>query len=249
MFVIDSHCHLTDKRFEADRDDVISRAKTTGISEFIVPATRVSDWQAVQSLARNNTDIHPAFGLHPWFNHHEEDLKQLPVFLQRAVAVGECGLDSALSDIDMEKQLYFFRAQLKLAFDFNLPVIIHAYKTIDLTISELKNFPDLKGVIHSFSGSLQQAEKLIQRGFYLGFGGNVTYPRANRLRTLLQQLPLESLLLETDAPDQPICSQQGKRNEPSFLIEIARQIATLRQIETDQLISSCNCNARELFKL
>lgn len=253
MQLIDSHCHLDDARFDQDRDIMLMRAAAHGIDSYIVPAVSRSSWPKLQALTATHHTIYPAYGLHPWFcpQHNHDDLDQLPLFLEKAVAVGECGLDGGRADSGkkQDEQLYWFRAQLDLALAMQLPVIIHAYKAVDEVCRELRRRPALTGVIHGFSGSIQQAEAVIAQGFYLGFGSNITYPQNKRLQTIVNEMPLERLLIESDAPDQPPYTRRGQRNEPAFLLEIVQQIATLRTADTASIADRCNRNARELFRL
>lgn len=251
MRLIDSHCHLDDERFDPDRLELLQRARKAGVEQIVVPAVSRCGWLKLKSLAEQDSRIYPAFGLHPWFcdQHCENDLKLLPDFLDSAVAVGECGLDASLCDVDMQTQLFWFSEQLKLAVAHDLPVIVHAYRAVDAVIRAIRCYPGLRGVVHSFSGSLQQAEQLIGLGFYLGFGGSVTHARATRLQAVVKAVAAERLLLETDAPDQPPAGRQGERNEPAFLIDILAHIATLRGTDSQALAATCNHNARELFRL
>jgi len=251
MELIDSHCHLDDFRFDADLEQVIERALAAGVNCLIAPSARADGWQKLAALAAASRAICPAFGVHPWYcqEHDAEVLARLPAYLDHAVAVGECGLDFGKGRAPESEQLYWFRRQLELAVDKNLPVIVHAYKALDRVISELRNFPGLRGVVHSFSGSQQQADALMERDFYLGIGGAITRTNALKLRNMVKQIPLEYLLLETDAPDQPTLAHRGERNEPAFLIEIAAEIATMRGMELSELTDICNHNARELFAL
>ena len=251
MQLIDSHCHLDDSRFDADRSEVLVRARKAGLDGFIVPAVSRSGWQKLKLLSEQNRRIHPAFGLHPWFfdQHTYADLTLLPDYLEQAVAVGECGLDAGGCKTAMHDQLYWFRAQLGMAADHDLPVIIHAVKTIDIVVKELKNFPQLTGVVHSFHGNLQQADALMASGLYLGIGSAITRPQNVRLQETARNLPLERLLIETDAPDQTPAKHQGERNEPAFLIEIAQQLASLRGLPTAELVAACNANTKELFRI
>lgn len=251
MKLIDSHCHIDDPLFRDGLDEVLQRAQKAGVERVVVPSVKFSGWSHLKALSEQYTYIAPAFGLHPWFcdSHHQNDIIKLPEYLNHAVAIGECGLDTKLCPFDMETQLHWLRAQLQVASDHNLPVILHAYKAVDPLIRELKSYPKLRGVIHGFSGSQQQAERLIDMGLYLGIGGAITHIRATKLQHIVKTFPLERLLLETDAPYQPPASHQGERNEPAFLIEILTHIATLRGISPLELASNCNNNARELFNL
>jgi len=163
--------------------------------------------------------------------------------------VGECGLDAIRKGVSLDDQLFWFREQLKLAAAFELPVIIHAVKSVDLVLRELKVFPALKGVVHSFYGSQQQADAVIAQGFYLGIGSAVTDQKNSRFRKMVATLPLDMLLLETDAPDMPSAAHRGERNEPAFLLETLHSVATLHDKNTDEVASICNANARSLFSL
>lgn len=260
MRLIDSHCHIDLEQFADDRREVLVEAKRQGVSDIIVPAVTAARWRDLQvltssELARLSEEplLHAAYGLHPVFTHehHPNDLIELERFLQTAdvVALGECGLDFFIPDYDSEAQMRYFTAQLDLAVQYQLPVIIHARKALDLVLRELRKRPGLRGVIHSFSGSLQQAKQLIDLGFYLGFGGPVTYTRALKLRMLVAELPLSALLIETDAPDQPDASHHGERNQPAWLPEIASCIAGLRGITVESVAETTSENAKLLFNL
>lgn len=257
MHLIDSHCHIDLEPFAKDRREVLCRAKANGISDIIVPAVTAKHWPALQALAKSDTAgqpaLHIAYGLHPVFTHehHPDDLILLEHYLQTAkpVAVGECGLDFFIPDYDAATQLEYFTAQLDLAVQYKLPVIIHARKALDQVLKALRLRPGLSGVIHSYSGSLQQAKQLIDLGFYLGFGGPVSYTRATRLRMLVKELPLSALLIETDAPDQPDAGHHGERNQPAWLVDIAHVIADLRGITVEALAHATSNNAKLLFNL
>lgn len=251
MQLIDSHCHLDDARFDPDRNEVMQRAVDAGVTRFVVPAVSKAGWKKLRGLADSDAAIAPAFGLHPWFcdHHRETDLEQLTGLLEGAVAIGECGLDDGLCHFSIDQQLPWFQYQLRLARERDIPVIVHAYRTVDLVVSEVRRLPGLRGVVHSFAGSQQQAGQLIDLGLHIGIGGAVTFERAKRLQALAAWLPAERLLIETDAPDQLPAAHKGERNEPAFLIEILNRIATLRSMEAEQLAAICNRNARGLFGL
>ena len=257
LTLIDSHCHIDLAPFDADRDVVLQRAKEAMVSHIIVPAVTANRWDHLKQLADKYDAILPAYGLHPMFMraHKKHHLDNLVQFLQteKVVAVGECGLDFFIkteqSDEAKKAQLYFFSAQVSLAQHYKLPLIIHARKSLDLVLKEIRQKSDLSGVVHSFSGSQQQAYQLIDNGFYLGFGGPITYTRAKKLRHLVATLPLDALLLETDSPDQPDASHYGERNEPAWLIYIAQTVADLRGISLEEVIKTTRNNAERLFKL
>jgi TatD DNase family protein len=168
---------------------------------------------------------------------------------ERPVAIGECGLDFYTEAPDREAQQRYFDAQLRLARDFDLPVIVHARRAVDAVIASIRAIGGLRGVVHSFSGSRQQAEQLWDHGFLLGLGGPVTYARATRLRRLVADMPIEHLLLETDAPDQPDAGTRGERNEPARLASICAVIAELRDEAAEKVAESTTANAIRLFGL
>lgn len=253
MRLIDSHCHLDFHTFSKDRNVVLRDAKRNHVSDIIIPAVKSETWECVATLVEETTPVmlHAAYGLHPMFmsSHALSDLEQLEQRLTRSnpVAIGECGLDFFIDPHDKNEQLKYFTTQLDLAMQFQLPVIIHSRKSLDLVLKEIRTRSGLRGVVHSFSGSEQQAKQLIDLGFYLGFGGGVTYSRANKLRRLVTTLPLESMLLETDAPDQPDAKHRGERNQPGWLIDIARSVAELRGVALEDVATVTTKNSCELF--
>jgi len=251
MRLIDSHCHLDDVRFDTDREAVIERAAMVGIDTFVVPAVTAAGWPRLRELVELYPCMYPAYGLHPWFceRRRPEDLTLLAELLPYAKAVGECGLDAMRKNTSLDDQLFWFRAQLKLAAEFDLPVIVHAVKSLDLVLRELKGFAGLEGVIHSFYGSRQQADTVIGQGFYLGIGSAVTQPQNSRFQKLVATLPLEMLLIETDAPDQSPATHRGERNEPAFLLETLDSLAMLHDKPAAEVAAICSANAQELFSL
>jgi len=255
MRLIDSHCHLDLSAFDSDRDVVLKTALDSGVTDLIVPAVQASTWGKLQLLSAqyNPAQVHAAYGLHPVFDQHHSigDLLLLEQQLNSTdcIAVGECGLDFFIDEYDKDSQLSYFIGQLDLAVQFQLPVIIHSRKSLDLVLKEIRLRPSLTGVVHSYSGSLQQAKQLIDVGFYLGFGGPITYPRASKLRGLIVALPLEALLLETDAPDQPDMSKHGQRNEPAWLPSIAECVAELRGCSVETVAEVTTQNCQQLFAL
>jgi TatD DNase family protein len=253
MRLVDTHCHLDDREFDEDRDAVLVRARDSGVSDIIIPAIDAANWDAVRALCGARPGMFAAYGLHPLClaMHRPEHLDALRGWIdrERPVAVGECGLDYFVDGLDHDMQQGLFDAQLRIARDFDLPVIVHARRAVDAVIASLRRIGGLRGVVHSFSGSLQQAEQLWTLGFRLGLGGPVTYPRANRLRRLAATMPLDHLLLETDAPDQPGAGHQGVRNEPGFVLDVARTIAELRGVPVESIAEATTRNARALFDL
>ncbi|HTA65912.1 MAG TPA: TatD family hydrolase [Xanthomonadaceae bacterium] len=251
--LIDSHCHLDAREFDHDRDAVIARARAAGVVGQVVPAVAFSGWNKLRAICAQQSGLYPAIGLHPMFlaEHRDEHIGEFREFFRdfRPVAIGECGLDYHVEGLAADRQQFFFERQLQIAGEFDLPVIVHARKAVDAVIATLRRFRGLKGVVHSFSGSEQQAEQLWNLDFRLGIGGPVTYERAQRLRRIVATMPIEFLLLETDAPDQPDAFHRGERNEPSRLTVVRDCIAELRGASIEALAAATRANAERLFGL
>ncbi len=251
--IIDSHCHIDFPEFDDDREQVLASSDKLGINHIIVPGVTCDAWPRIKACCKQYPMLHPCYGLHPYFieQHHEDDLTQLEHWLitENPVAVGECGLDYYLKHLDKQLQHFYFHRQLELAQQYDLPVVIHARKSTEDVINIIKQYPGISGMIHSYSGSFEQAIKLIDLGFYLSFGGPITYDNAKRLRKLVTSLPLESILVETDAPDQPIAEWTSKRNEPAAIMSIIDTIAALHDIDTDEVAIQTSENAQQLFEL
>ena len=253
MNLIDSHCHLDVTDFADDLPEVIVRAVQSGVSGFIVPAISASGWPHLSHLAALHAGLHPAYGLHPMFLsvHMDADLDALPQWVSRSecVAVGECGLDFFVSDLDPIRQETIFNAHIRLASETGKPLIIHARRATERVIQLLRRHGPTHGVIHSYSGSLEQARLLIDMGFMLGIGGPITYPRSRRIREIVKECPLSHLLLETDAPDQPMSGEQGRRNEPAKLVRVAEAMAEIRGMPMADVAAQTRYNAERLFGL
>ena len=251
--IIDSHCHIDFEQFDADRAQVIQRASSASIKKIIVPGVMKSTWQKIKSCCDQFPSLYPCFGLHPYFinKHQPEHLLDLKSWIDsnNPVAVGECGLDFYLKNLDTDLQTLYFEQQLDIALEFNLPVVIHARKSTEAVIKAIKKRKGLRGMVHSYSGSYEQAIQLIQLGFYLSFGGAITYEKSTRLHKLVQQLPLESILVETDAPDQPVANSTDKRNEPLFILDVIQRVAELHKTSNDHISAITAKNSSELFNL
>ena len=250
-WLVDSHVHIDDASFDPDRSQVLARAAEVGVRPMVVPGIDAQSWPRISQLCSQYRGLHPAYGLHPLFlpSHRREHLDQVREWLDRgdAVALGEIGLDFYVRDLDRSRQQEFFEAQLSLACERGLPVIVHARRAVEDVVLALRQFPGLRGVVHSFAGSEEQAERLYDMGFFLGLGGPVTYPRARRLRHLVAHMPIEHLLLETDAPDQPNAGHQGARNEPLRMLDTLHAIADLRGESPGAIAAATTANARRLF--
>ena len=251
--LVDSHCHLDAAEFDADRDAVIARARAAGVRRQLVPAVDAAGWPKLRDICRNNSGLFPAYGLHPMYlqAHRPQHLPELRAWIERErpLAIGECGLDFFVEGLDAAAQHGYFRGQLEIAREYDLPLIVHARRAVDAVIAATKQVGALRGVVHSFSGSAEQARQLGQLGFLVGLGGPVTYERANRLRKLAATIPLDSLLLETDAPDQPDAGIRGQRNEPARLATVLDTIAQLRDEDPATIAAATTRNAERLFAL
>lgn len=251
--LVDSHCHLDAVEFDRDRSEAIARARAAGVLQQVVPAIDAAGWPKLRDMCKEHAGLFPAYGLHPMYlrEHQPTHLDEMRRWIERErpVAVGECGLDFFVKGLDADAQRFYFEGQLKLAREFDLPVIVHARRAVDAVIAAIKHVGKLSGVVHSYSGSAEQARQLADLGFLIGLGGPVTYERANRLRRLAAAVPLESLLLETDAPDQPDSRHRGERNEPARLPFVCETIAALRGAEPAEIARATADNARRLFAL
>lgn len=245
--LIDTHCHLDAAEFDADRPGILAAARAAGVGGFLVPAVGATDFDAVAALSRANPDCRHAFGIHPMYvgQAGPDDLDRLRGRLAEgsAVAVGEIGLDGFVPDGDLPLQMRYFEAQLRLARDFDLPVVLHIRRAQDEILKFLRRIPVPGGIAHAFNGSRQQADAFIKLGFRLGFGGAMTYPGSRRIRELAATLPLESIVLETDAPDIPPAWCGGGRNDPANLARFAMVLAELRGMSVEEVIAATGASA------
>ena len=253
MELIDTHCHLDVADFDADRDAVLARTRRAGVVAQLVPAIHAAGWDSLLELCAAHGDLHPALGLHPvYIDRHEDDhLTALERRIAEAppTAVGEIGLDFFLAELDPRRQLEFFEAQLAIARDAGLPVVVHVRKAHEQTLAALKGTRVKGGIIHAFNGSLQQGQQYFDLGFRLGFGGMLTFERSTRLRRLAEELPLTAIVLETDAPDLTVASHRGERNSPEYLPEVLAALAGVRGQPPEEIARQTTANAREVLGL
>jgi len=253
MELFDTHCHLDVREFSADRDAVLARARDAGVRWQVIPAVDAAGWTNLVSLCHREEGLYPALGLHPIYidQHRDKHIDELRTWVkrERPVAIGEIGLDFFIKETDRERQQGIFEAQLAVAEEFQLPVLLHVRKAHDQVLQTLKYFKLPGGIAHAFNGSLPQAEQYLSLGFKFGFGGMLTFERSNKLRRLVRELPLESLVLETDAPDMPPASHQGHRNSPEYLPEVAMSMAELRQMPVEDVATVTTANAFALFRI
>lgn len=251
--LIDTHSHFDVAEFDADRSAALERAQAAGVVAQIVPAITAETWPRLRAVCAADPGLHAAYGLHPTFlaEHRPEHLAALRDWIERErpVAVGECGLDHYVDGLDPQAQLNYFRGQLELAREFELPVIVHARRAVEEVIAELRRAGVTRGVVHSYGGSAEQAAQLWKLGICLGFGGPITYDRARKLRAIVASMPLEQLLLETDAPDQPLATHRGERNEPARLSEVLHTAAQLRGASVESIAAATTANAKRVFRL
>ncbi|MGK0674525.1 MAG: TatD family hydrolase [Halothiobacillaceae bacterium] len=249
MPLYDSHCHLADARLVGHRAAVLARAHAVGVDALLGVAAQSRDWPVLLRLAHAYPGVGVALGLHPWFEHPPAALARLAVWVERggAIAVGECGLDFSPGRPLREVQEQWLLPQLRIARERDLPVILHAHRSEDVLAMHIARLPGLRGVVHGFHGSRQQAERFLALGFYLGIGGAITHPRATRLRAVVAALPKECLLVESDAPDQP---PHGRTmpNEPAFIIDTLQVLARLHGTTPAAMAAITWQNAASLFR-
>ncbi|UXY54018.1 TatD family hydrolase [Pseudomonas tohonis] len=254
--LIDTHTHLDFPEFDADRAEVLDRARALGVKRQVLMGVTRGNWQRIWELATTQDDLHAAFGLHPIYlgEHQPAHLDELRTMLlahaghPKLCAVGEIGLDYYLEDLDRDAQQALFEAQLAIAADAQLPVLLHVRKSHAAVIATLKRFRlQRAGIVHAFAGSVEEAREYLKLGFRLGLGGAPTWPQANRLRKVVPQLPLEAIVLETDAPDMAPSMHPQQRNSPEYLPDICANLAELLGISPDALAAASSRNACELF--
>lgn len=250
--LFDSHAHLDAPEFDVDRTQVLDAARGAGVTELLVPAVDAAAWPKLARLCASESGLHPAYGLHPCYlaEHELAHLAALDAWLDvhPAAAIGECGLDHFAPGLDRARQLELLYGQFEIAHRRDLPLVLHARHAFEAVILALRHFgKPLRGVVHSFSGSAEQARELARLGFSVGIGGPVTYEQARRLRRVVATLPVETMLLETDAPDQPVARHRGRRNEPAFLVDVLHSVARLRGEDPAELARVTTANARRLF--
>lgn len=244
--LIDTHCHLDAPEFAPDRAEVVERAHKAGVVRWVIPAITAETFPDTIAAARMSGGL-LALGMHPiYLNQFQKDhllVLRSRIEQEKPVAVGEIGLDFFVSGIDPQRQIEVFTAQLKIARDFDLPVLLHIRRAQDQVLKALRQVGVKGGIAHAFNGSRQQADAYIQLGFKLGFGGAMTYPRALNIRRLARELPLESIVLETDAPDMAPEWISHARNEPAELPRIAAMLATLREVSFEDVAAATSANA------
>ncbi|HKY72761.1 MAG TPA: TatD family hydrolase [Nitrospira sp.] len=252
--LIDTHTHLDDARYDADRDATIDRARRAGVGAFVTIGCDLSTSQSAVSLADRHADIYASIGVHPHEVKHigdewYDELRRLARH-EKVVAYGEIGLDYHYNHSAPQEQRERFREQVQLARELRLPVIIHTREAQQDTISILKEekASEVGGVFHCFSGDAWLAKDALDLGFYLSFSGILTFSNATMLRDIAKQTPLDRVLIETDCPYLTPVPHRGKRNEPAFVSHVARQLADIHpELSLEQIERATTENARRLF--
>jgi TatD DNase family protein len=250
--VIDSHCHLTDPRLHSQLADVLTRAKAAGVSRMITIGTSISDAEAAIALCRQHDHIRCAVGIHPNYTHEAElsdparlrELQSDPT----VVALGEMGLDYFHHYAPRSRQQKFFESQLQLAQELDRPVVIHSRESIDDTLAVMSNFPGVRAIFHCFTGTPDEARKILDAGYFLGFTGAITFKKNDALREAVALTPMDQMLVETDAPyltPEPMRAQ--KINEPALVMHVAGVVAALKAVSLDALEFATTANAQHFF--
>jgi TatD DNase family protein len=259
---VDSHCHFDFEDFDVDREPLWQSCRDRGINAMVIPGVAPDQWPRMAQLCISSEGLYYSVGLHPcWLGSFlspdawHDQLPQLREALinsagnKNCVAIGECGLDQYI-DGDPEQQESVLVCHLQVAKELDLPVILHCRRAHNELLRLLKNHPLPRGgVVHAFSGSIELARQYLAMGFYLGVGGTITYERANKTRNAIKELPLEALLLETDAPDMPLAGRQGHRNSPDQIPLVGQTLAQLRGESLERISQQTTRNAQQLFRL
>ena len=257
---IDSHCHLDSPEFDADRDAVVAQSYAAGV-EAIVSLPGHVDHFAQAKATRERYGCLTGYGIHPmwvegpYIHSKREDIATLRAWVEREKPelIGEIGLDFFIPDFNQAEQEWFFAEQLKIARDFDLPVSLHVRRSQDHILKHLRRIKVRGGFAHAFNGSSQQAEEFVKLGFCLGFGGTATFPQANRVRALLREVPIENVVVETDAPDIPPSflgtMGSGVRNSPAYLPQIGELLAEVRGMPVDEFAAATTANVRRMLAL
>lgn len=252
--LVDTHCHLDIERYFPDFEVTLDRSRIAGVTDLVIAGVDRDGWQRIVELSRRYVGVHAAPGMHPMYleNHRPGDLETLAQLVQteNVVALGEVGLDYHIDNADRSAQQKLFEAQIDLAAASHLPLLLHVRKAHDQVLATLrrKRFAE-GGIVHAFNGSHQQALQFVNLGFVIGICGTITYDRARKIRRVAAELPLESLVLETDAPDIPPASHWREWNSPEYLPEILEALATIRSENVFDIAGQTTINARRVLGL
>lgn len=251
MYLIDTHSHIDMPDFE-DLDEIISNAQNAGVEKIIIPSVDRSSFEKVLEISNKYAEVYCALGIHPSEakSATEEDFEEIIKLAndKNVVAIGECGLDYYWDKTFIEEQKKVFSKQIEIALALKKPLIVHDREAHHETYEMLKNVKDIPVIMHCFSGSWEFAKECIKKGFYIALGGVVTFKNAKKVHEIAKNIPLEHLLLETDAPYLTPEPYRGKRNEPAYINFAAEKIAEIRGISFDEIAQETTKNANEVFK-
>lgn len=251
--MIDTHCHFNDEAFDNDLDDVIKRANDNKVNKIIIVGFSNETNKKAIKIVNDYDCCYLAIGIHPEEanNVSDTDLMELEELIKsnKPVAIGECGLDYYWIKDNKEKQKWLFRKQIELSIKYKLPLIIHSRDAISDTLEVLKEYDNIRGVMHSYSGSYEMVKEFIKKGFYIGVGGVITFKNAKTLVNVVEQIDLDKILLETDCPYLTPVPYRGKRNESSYIPYIAEKIAEIKNVDKDEVSRITDNNVRALFKI
>ena len=250
--LIDSHAHLEMRDFDHDRDEVVLRAKEAGVDAIVTVGTNLRECRKAVALAAQYDAVYAALGIHPHdvksIDEKTYDVVRELVRRPKVVAYGEIGLDFFRNRSPREVQLRFFGEQLEMADEFDLPVIIHDREAHAEILKMLTGWKGKRGgIIHCFSGDAAMAKKCLDMGFYISIPGPVTYPKSDRLLEVVRQVPLDRLMVETDAPYLTPQPYRGKRNEPSYVVHTAKKVAEVKGLTPAEIGAATSKNARAVF--
>ena len=252
MVLIDTHCHLYAKEFEADITDVIQRGIDAGVDQFYLPAIDSSTHQAMLALELRFPGICVAMaGLHPCSvkENYKDELARVEAMLaeRKFAALGETGLDFYWDRNFDEQQYQAFRQQIDWAVQYKLAIVIHSRESVQECIEEIKKQKgNISGIFHCFSGTREQAREIVECGLYLGIGGVITYKKSN-LPEILENISLQHMVLETDAPYLSPVPYRGKRNESSYLVQVAQKLAEIKGVPVEEVAAITTANAQKIF--
>jgi len=252
--IFDTHAHYDDRQFEEDREELLGSMRENGVELIVDAASDIASWDKIEQLTDRYPFIYGAIGVHPdeVGELDEEKMKRMEQLLAREkmVSVGEIGLDYYWDKENRDLQKMWFIRQLELARQLDLPVIIHSREAAADTMEIMKQHAKgLDGVIHCFSYSPEQAKEYVKMGFYLGIGGVVTFKNAKKLKEVVQEIPLEALVLETDSPYLAPVPHRGKRNNSQNLVYVAEEIAALKGVSYEEVVRQTTENAKKLYRL
>ena len=251
--MIDTHCHLTDPRLGSQLEDVLARARAAGVTRFITIGTSLADDEAAIALCRGRADVRCAIGVHPNYS-HEADVSDLPRLRElqadaSVIALGEMGLDYFHHYAPRPKQFEIFEPQLQLAVELGRPVVIHCREATDDCLAVMRQFPSVRAVFHCFTGSPEEARKILDAGYLLGFTGAITFKKNDALREAVALTPADRMLVETDAPyltPEPHRSQ--KTNEPAMVVHVAATVARAKGMTVEEVDRLTTTNAQRFFE-